>query len=163
MRKLFLALFLIVASVSVNAQFDKGTKYANLSLTGFDMSYSKNTKFHFGLEAMGGYFVAKDWMVDGRFGYNHQGGADMNTLELGAGCRYYFQKTGVFVGGGLLYEFNGVAGFKNNYIHFTPEAGYCFYVNHYVSIEPAVYCNVCMNEFSDASRIGLKLGVGFYF
>lgn len=163
MKKTLLAALLAIMCVSANAQFEKGTKYGNLSLTGFDMSYSKNAKFHFGLEATGGYFVAKDWMVDGRFGYNHQGGVDMNSFDLGAGFRYYFQKSGVFLGGGLLYEFYGVDKFNSNFFHLTPEVGYCFYINHYVSIEPAVYCNLCMNHFEDGSKIGLKVGFGFYF
>ncbi len=164
-KKFVLVLLLVATSLNVSAQFEKGTKYANLSLTGLDMSYSKNAKFHFGLEAQGGYFVEQSWMPYARFGYNHQGmsGPDMNTFDLGAGVRYAFQQNGIFVGCGLLYEFEGIGGFNNNYIHLTPEVGYCFYLNHYLSIEPVVYYNLCLNKFSDGSKIGLKLGFGYYF
>ena len=57
MKKTLLALILVVFALNASAQFEKGTKYANLSLTGFDMSYQKNAKFHFGIEAHGGYFL----------------------------------------------------------------------------------------------------------
>ena len=52
---------------------------------------------------------------------------------------------------------------NRNYVHLTPEVGYCFYVNNYLSIEPSVYCNLCLNRFSEGTEIGLKLGMGFYF
>ena len=48
-------------------------------------------------------------------------------------------------------------------MHLTPEVGYCFYVNNYLSIEPSVYCNLCFNRFSEGTEVGLKLGMGFYF
>ena len=163
MKKLLLATLLAIVCLNASAQFDKGTKYLNLSLTGLDMNYSKNAKFHFGLDVMGGYFVEESWMLNGRFGYNHMGGADANTFDLGAGVRYYFKQNGIFLGGGLLYEFDGVGNFKNNYIDLTPEVGYCFYINHYLSIEPSVYYNLCLNKFSDGSKVGLRIGVGFYF
>ena len=163
MKKTLLALILVVFALNVSAQFEKGTKYANLSLTGFDMSYQKNAKFHFGIEAHGGYFLQDSWMLQGRFGYNHQGGADANTFDLGAGARYYFKQNGIFLGCGLMYEFDGVNDFKNNYINLTPEVGYCFYINHCLSIEPVVYYNLCLNKFSDGSKVGLRVGVGYYF
>ena len=52
---------------------------------------------------------------------------------------------------------------NRNYMHLTPEVGYCFYVNRYLSIEPSVYCNLCFNRFSEGTEVGLKLGMGFYF
>jgi len=165
MKKAFLALLLAVVSLGASAQFEKGTKYVNLSMTGLDLSYSKNNKFHFGLEAQAGYYIANSWMPYARFGYSHQGmsGPDLNTFDLGAGVRYSMQQNGLFMGCGLLYEFEGISGVKNNYLCLTPEVGYCFYLNHYLSIEPAVYYNLCLNKFSDGSKVGLKIGFGYYF
>ncbi|MBP1531507.1 MAG: autotransporter outer membrane beta-barrel domain-containing protein [Bacteroidaceae bacterium] len=188
MKKTVLAILLAVVSVSANAQFEKGTKYVNASLTGIDMSYSKDSRFRLGFEGTGGYFVEECWMPYGRLGFNHQAlkGPDVNSLEIGAGTRYYFKRTGVYLSGGLLYSFESQPGRvvydtnidsptgapytvhytyreKNNNISLALEAGYCFYVNHFMSIEPAVYYNMCLNDFSDGSRVGLKVGLGFYF
>ena len=196
MKRFVLALMLAVVSLGANAQFEKGTMYLNGSLTGLDMNYSKDSKFHLGFEGTGGYFVDNNWMPYGRIGFNHQAedGPDRNSFELGAGTRYYFKRTGVFLSGGLLYEFvarplvneittNTVVVLddqgkmqvidqnttrhkvreRNNNISLSFEAGYCFYLNHYMSIEPSVFYNLCMNDFSDGSKVGLKLGLGFYF
>lgn len=164
MKKMFLAALLVMISLGANAQFEKGTKYANLSLTGLDMSYQKGQKFHFGLEAKGGYFVVQDLMLGGVLGYDYQGGGSTHMFDLGANFRYYFHKSGVFVGGGLLYQHNGAGGVgTTNWFSVVPEAGYCFYINRYLSIEPSVYCNICTNDFENGSKFGLKLGFGFYF
>ena len=186
MKKMFLAALLVVISVGAYAQFEKGTKYINASLTGLDMSYSKDSRFRFGFEGTGGYFIEECWMPYGRIGFNHQSlkGPDVNSLEIGAGARYYFKRTGVYLSGGLLYGFEGQPGIrtyetnidsdepyevpytskeKNNNISLAFEAGYCFYLNHFMSIEPAIYYNLCLNDFSDGSRVGFKIGLGFYF
>lgn len=194
MKKILLALLLGVVSLSANAQFEKGTKYINASLTGLDLNYSKDSRFHFGFEGTGGYFVEECWMPYGRIGFDHQAlkGPDVNSLEIGAGTRYYFKRTGVYLSGGLLYSFNSQPGGTiypvtrrmidengvewvsyqgvpwthkntNNNISLALEAGYCFYLNHFMSIEPALYYNMCLNDFSDGSRVGVKVGLGFYF
>ena len=164
-KKTLLTLLLAMVSLSANAQFEKGTNYVATRLTGLDLSYSKNSKFHFGVEALAGRFVADSWMLTGQFGYNHQtlSGPDENRFDLGIGTRYYFKQNGIYVGCGLLYEFEKINAAKNNSINLTPEVGYCFYVNHFLSLEPALYYNICLNDFSDGSKVGLKLGLGFYF
>lgn len=189
-----LALLMAMVSMGASAQFEKKTKYLNASLTGLDLNYSKDSRFHLGFEATGGYFVEECWMPYARVGFNHQAlkGPDVNSLEIGAGTRYYFKRTGVYLSGGLLYGFDSqpteprnpvsvtttdASGattiyyygepvaytHKSNNLSLALEAGYCFYLNHYMSIEPAVYYNMCLNDFSDGSRVGLKLGLGFYF
>lgn len=164
-KKCFLALLLAVISLGAKAQFEQGTGYLNTSLTGLDLNYSKIGDFRMGVEAKGGYFVADSWMLYGNTAYNHQSlsGPDINSFNLGAGIRYYFYRTGVFLSGGLMYELEKNAANKLHNVNFAAEAGYCFYVNHYLSIEPSIYYNLCMNHFSDGSKIGLKLGLGFYF
>ena len=71
MKKTILGLLLALCTLSANAQFEAGKKYVNTSLSGLNLSYSKNTKFCFNLDATGGYFLADDWMVMGRLGYAH--------------------------------------------------------------------------------------------
>ena len=190
MKKIVLALLLGVVSLSANAQFEKGTKYINASLTGLDMNYSKDSRFHFGFEGTGGYFVEECWMPYARIGFDHQAlkGPDVNSLEIGAGTRYYFKRTGVYLSGGLLYSFDSQPGsfveevtyttpsgdqvvtgvahhtkVNNNNISLALEAGYCFYLNDRVSIEPSVFVDMCLNHFKDFTKVGLKIGFGYYF
>lgn len=160
MKKVILSLFFAVVSMGAFAQFEQGTKYANLSLTGFGMNYSKAGGFNLGLDATGGYFVADSWMVLGQFGWSHMDGD--NVFGLGAGARYYMVQNGLFFGGGLKYNHVG-PDFKTDNFFLTPEVGYCFYLNQYVSVEPSIYCDMCLNHFKDFTKIGLKIGFGFYF
>lgn len=167
-KKLFLGLALTLASAGASAQFERGTRYANTSLSGFNMSYGgENKKFQLGLDAAGGYFVEDNWMVLGRFGWQHQYQKyldNVNNVTLNVGARYYSSRYGVFAGAGLQYEraYRGALG-HDNYVQLVPEVGYCYYINHYVSIEPSVYCHLGLNDFKGGSQVGLRLGVGFYF
>lgn len=113
-----------------------------------------------------------------------------NDLQVGVGGRYYIEQNGIFLGLGLTFQhasnvtstqtINSVESVlpdgshlmretvltkygNRNYMHLSPEVGYCFYVNRYLSIEPSVYCNLCFNRFSEGTEVGLKLGMGFYF
>ena len=43
------------------------------------------------------------------------------------------------------------------------EVGYCFYLNHYISVEPSLYYKMSVDDFSDKSTVGFKIGFGFYF
>lgn len=193
LRKSLLTVLMAVSGLSASAQFEKYTSYLNTSLTGMGLSYSKDSKLKFGIQATGGYFVEDGWMLYGRAGYEHQGHRgemqNRNDLQLGVGGRYYFQQNGIYLGLGLMYAhatnvtvsqtehvrmvedeagryethtiYNHYG--SRNYIHFTPEVGYCFYVNQYLSIEPSVYFNLCLNRFSEGTEVGLKLGMGYYF
>ncbi len=153
-----LSLLLLVMAVGANAQFNKKTKYISASATGFGMSYSSGEKFTMGLEFTGGYFIRDAWMVYGRLGYDHTRYTD--NFQLGAGGRYYFTQNGVYLGLGLQYAH---ATKSINNLHLTPEVGYAFYINRFLTIEPAVYYNMSLNDFSDGSKVGLKVGLGFYF
>lgn len=113
-----------------------------------------------------------------------------NDLQVGVGGRYYIEQNGIFLGLGLMYQHasnvttsqtvNSLESTlpdgstfvretvlnhygNRNYMHLTPEVGYCFYINQYLSVEPSVYCNLCLNRFSEGTEVGLKLGMGFYF
>ena len=51
MKKLALAICLLVVSIAAQAQFEKGKMILNPSVTGLDFSYSKNDKAKFGYGA----------------------------------------------------------------------------------------------------------------
>lgn len=169
MKRIFLAIIMAVVSVGAFAQFEKGTKYVNTSMSGLQMQYSKASKFSLGIDAAAGYFVIDELAVMGRVGYNHLfSGATSNTFDFGAAARYYIRQNGLFLQGGFLYENNRTGccwkhGVKTNNIFFTPEVGYCFYVNHFISIEPSIYYDLSLNHFADYSRVGLRVAAGFYF
>ena len=160
MKKILFSLLFAVVSMGAFAQFEQGTKYvgANLQGTGFGMGYSKNTDFYIGLQANAGYFIADSWMLLGEFGWSHQNGN--SSVGLGAGARYYLVQNGLFFGGMLKYKH--IPASVNN-VYLTPEVGYCFYLNNHVSIEPAVYVDMCLNHFKDFTNVGLKIGFGYYF
>lgn len=193
LRKSVLMLLVVASCLPASAQFEKFTSYLNTSLTGMGLSYSKDSKFKMGVQATGGYFVEDCWMLYGRLGFEHQGTRGVmknrNDLQIGVGGRYYIEQNGIFLGIGLAYQHatnvtfsqtesiiggtteNGPVEIRTvynrygnrNYVHLTPEVGYCFYVNNYLSVEPSVYCNLCLNRFSEGTEIGLKLGMDFYF
>ena len=166
MKKIIMGLLLALTTLSAHAQFEQGTSYFSTSLTGLDLNYAKDTNFKLGTDITGGYFLEDGWMLYGRLGYLHQSvkgpSNDTNDLKVGAGMRYYIEQNGLYLNLGLQYE-RRTFGVNRDFLMVTPEVGYCFYLNHYVSIEPAVYYDCCVNHFSESSRVGLKFGFGFYF
>ena len=164
MKKNLLLLLFAVVSMGSYAQFEEGTKYVGASLTGLNLSYSSGEKFGLGLQATGGYFFADSWMAKASLEYNHQWmpspQRDVNSVTIGAGARYYFQSNGIFLGAGLQYKHAAV---NADYLQLPLEVGYCYYLNQCVSIEPAIYFEPCLNKFSDGTKVGLKIGLGFYF
>ena len=162
MKKVILSLTMALVCLTASAQFEAGKKYVNASMSGFGMSYNKNAGFALNLSATGGYFLAQDWMLFGRLGYDHPGD-NINSLELGAGGRYYIEQNGLSLGLGVSYEFSKAYGLKTNHGFLTPEIAYTFFLNRYVTLEPAVYYKMCFDDFADSSTVGLKLGIGIYF
>lgn len=165
MKKTILVLLMAVVSLGAKAQFEAGTQYISASLTGLSLTFNSQDKVSLGLNGTYGYFVEDAWMVYGQLAYNHKRYDD--RFALGAGGRYYIQQNGLYMGLGLKYQYCNVKNapllHRVNNIYLAPEVGYCFYLNQYVSIEPAVYYDCSMNHFSDFSTIGLKLGFGYYF
>ena len=158
MRKFILCAALMLASIGAKAQFEAGTKYLGISATGLGVSYSTNEKFRVGLEATAGVFVADKILARAYVGYNHTDYTDDFTAGLGA--RYYFRENGVFLGAGG--EFSHLTK-NNNDVMIPIEMGYAFYLNHYITIEPSLYYKMSLDDFSDKSTVGLKIGFGFYF
>jgi hypothetical protein len=188
MKKIFILLIAVVVSMGAKAQFKKGTQYANASLTGFGIGYEKGS-FAVGLSSELGYFVADGWMLSGALGYKYKSGVggdagggiydpsddegwgsrnlgsvygasgSSHSLLLKAAFRYSFVQNGLNLGCGLQFEHAGTA---QNYIQLCPQFGYTFYLNNKVSIEPALYADLCMNDFKYGTSVGLKVGVGLY-
>lgn len=158
MKKFILSMLLLcMAAVGTKAQFDAGTAYFGASLSNLGISYSTNERCRWGGGISAGYFVADKFMMKAELGYNHTRTVDDFNASLTG--RYYFRENGIFMGAG------------GEYVHYTPnrndvmvpvEIGYAFYINHYVTIEPAVYYKMSLDRFSDKSTVGFKLGFGIY-
>lgn len=158
MKKSMFCLLLLLVAVGAKAQFTKNTKYVSASATGLGLSYSSNEKWNFGVDVACGYFVQDAWMLYGNVGYDHTRYTD--DVQLGVGGRYYFTQNGVYMGLGMQFEHAT----KNvNNLQLCPEVGYAFFVNEFITIEPAVYYHMSLNDFSNGSKVGFKIGLGFYF
>ena len=159
MKKLVLLVLLTVATTSAFAQFEKGTKYVGASLTGLNMAINDRQHFSFGLDAKAGYFIKDYWMVEGTFGW-HTSRTHLDRCQIGAKLRYAQVENGLYYACGLKYIHER----KNfNDLQLTPELGYCYYLNHYISVEPAIYYDMSFTDFSKKSEVGLKVGIGIYF
>lgn len=163
MKKVMLCLVLLaLCTFGANAQFEKNKWFVNTSVTGLNLSYSGSEKARFGFEANGGAFlmdnVALLLDLGGDYGKNAR-----KTTKIGVGGRYYFDKCGVFLGLGLNYKHYAQHGWKDNDFGLGLEAGYAFFVSRTVTIEPAVYYDQSFTDHHDYSKIGLKIGFGFYF
>ncbi len=165
MKKLFLVLCMAVFSLGASAQFEKYTSYVSMSVRSLDLSFNNIEKLNFGLSLTGGYFLEDAWMVYGGVGYSHKYEDDM--FNVSAGGRYYIYQNGLYLNLGAKYQYHNA--YYPSYLHkvhniyLTPEVGYCFYLNHFLSIEPAIYYDMSMNHFSDFSTVGFRVGVGYYF
>jgi hypothetical protein len=160
MKKLFLAAIIAFMGIaSASAQFEKRQFYGGASASGLGISYSETTKFAFGLDLLGGYTFADNWMVLAEVGYNYHN-SNTQSFTVGARCRYYIVQNGIFLSAGATYQH-----LFENYDDFylTPEVGYCFFLNRHVTLEPSVYYNMSLSDFGNKSRFGLKVGIGFFF
>ena len=158
MKKWIITMLLLVFSVGAKAQFEAGTGYVGASVSNLGLSYSTTEKFRFGANLSIGTFLADQFMLRADLGYNHTDAVDdFSTALMG---RYYFMENGIFVGAGG--EFVHYTKSRND-VMIPIELGYCFYLNHFVSIEPSVYYKMSLDDFSDKSAVGFKIGLGFYF
>ena len=158
MKKLSLLLMLLFCTVTAaQAQFDKGTKYVNGSLTNFGLSYSGSEKFRMGVNATVGYFLDDCFMVSANAGYDHQRHVD--NVSLGVGARYYLIENGIYLGAGA--EFDHFT--KNSNDVMVPlTVGYAFFLNRYITVEPSLYYKMSLHDFSDNSTFGVQVGIGIY-
>lgn len=172
MKKLALALCLLAVSFTAQAQFEKGTTIINPSLSGLDFSYSKNDKAKFGVGAQVGTFFAEGIALMVNAGADWSKPIDEYTL--GTGVRFYFNKTGIYLGGGLDWNrFRWSGGKHQTDWGLGIEAGYAYFLSRTVTIEPAVYYKWRFNGnhtiFRHANFIGclsadkIKMPVRKYF
>ena len=163
MKRMFLGLLMALAVLPASAQFEGGTTYVNTSLSALGVSYSRNEKAHVDVRLSGGYFLSNDCALIAGVNYEHQ--PHWNQISVDFGGRYYLHDMGVFLGAGLKYahseELTNPKKFDNFF--FVPEVGYAFFVNQYLTIEPSLYYNMSFNDFSDSSKVGLRIGFGLYF
>ncbi len=158
MKKWILALLFVAVSVTASAQFEKETAYVSGGLTGLNMSYSSDADFSLGVSALGGYFVEDRMMLYAKGEFMHTDYADQ--VAVGLGIRYYLKKDGFYVGTGFQYQYMTSS---VNAIQCCPEVGYTYFLNEYITVEPAVYYNIGLNDFKDGSVLGLKVGIGLFF
>lgn len=159
MRKLFVILAMMTMAVAANAQFESGKTFVGASVTGLDLSYNGAKKWNIGIEGRAGQFVADNWLLFGQLGYQHLGKPKANDLKIGVGGRYYIQQNGLFLGANVNYVHE-----TKNYNDVMPaiELGYAFFVGRTVTIEPALYYEQSLNDHSNRSTVGLKVGFGLY-
>lgn len=161
MKRLALLICLLVATMVVQAQFEKGKWFVNPSVTGLNLSYNTEAdKVSFGIEANGGAFLMDNvaLLVKAGAGWN-QGDLRKDVYTLGVGGRYYFDKIGIYLGADVNLNRYDWDGGDRTLFGFGMEAGYAFFLTRTVTIEPAVYWDI--NK--DRSVLGLKVGFGFYF
>lgn len=161
MKKIIVATLLLVLSVAANAQFEQGKIILNTALSGASFSYSSGEKGNFGLDVSGGYFILNDIALTSTFGMDLADTVDQYYFGLGG--RYYFEKTGLFLGLGLKttsYSYKNAS--DTNDFALTPEAGYAFFISRDVTIEPSVCYNLSFKKH-DYSKLGLKIGFSLYF
>ncbi|MEG1563723.1 MAG: outer membrane beta-barrel protein [Bacteroides sp.] len=161
MKKVVLVICLLVASLAAKAQFEQGKWIVNPSITGLDFTYSKNDKAQFGFGAQAGTFLVDGvaLMVDASADWSKP----IDIYTLGTGARFYFNKTGVYLGAGVdMNRFRWKGGDSDTDWGVGLEAGYAYFLSHTVTIEPAVYYKWRFNN-SDLSKFGIKIGFGLYF
>lgn len=158
MKKIIIALAMLTMSIGASAQFEKGKKYIETAFNSIGLSYNGMEEFRFGLEAKAGYFIEEQVMLTAQIGYNHFN-RNMNQFVVGAGARYYIFENGFY--GGV--NVKGV--FERGHNDFMPgiEAGYTFFVNDKMTIEPAIYYDQSLSDHKNYSTVGLKIGIGLYF
>ncbi|KAA6341976.1 hypothetical protein EZS27_010237 [termite gut metagenome] len=166
MKKLiFIIICLLLNSLELKAQFEKNSWVVNPAITGLEYSYSDGNKNHLGFNVQGGAFLVDDIVLILKLGADWT--KEIDTYSVGVGGRYYFDRTGIYVGSGLYFTrwtYNNsreLQGHKDAY-GLNTEIGYAFFLNKTVTIEPGVYYDLSFKD-SNFSKFGLKVGFGFYF
>lgn len=156
-------MLLVMTALSAHAQFEKDVWYVNASLTGLDLSHSKNEGTNFGFALTGGAFVADNVAVLLNFKGNYVEHG-MDETSIGAQGRYYFSSCGIYGGLGMAYKHLSCVGFKKESGLFDTGSRICFFfLGRNVTIEPSVYYDLSFSDTSEFSKLGFKIGFGVYF
>lgn len=161
MKKVVISMLLLVCALTANAQFEKNKWFVNPSVTGLGLSYSGQEKTRFGFEVNGGAFLADNWALLLTLGGDY-GKRLINETKVGVGGRYYFDKVGLFLGLGLKYKHFDTIN-RSDDLAASLELGYAFFISRSVTIEPAIYYDQSLLHHKDYSKVGFKVGFGFYF
>ena len=160
MKKIFLTVLLSAAGVTgMKAQFEQGKCYVGATTNMAGLSYSKESKFNLNLGLNAGYMFEEAWMAIAEVGLDYRN-SDMQQLYAGAKCRYLIEQNGLFLQLGARYV-HGAPSFND--VQLTPEVGYCYFLNKNLTLEPSVYYDVSLSDFSEKSRFGVKVGLGWLF
>ena len=160
MKKIIFTLLLAFVGIgSASAQFEKGKCYLGATTNAAGLSYSKKSEFGFNLGVNGGYMFEEAWMALAELGFDYHN-SDLQQFYIGAKCRYLIEQNGLFLQLGAKF-LHGAPNFND--IQLTPEVGYCFFLNHYLTVEPSLYYDVSLTDFSQSSKVGLKVGLAWYF
>ena len=161
MKKLAIILFAILFTIPSFAQFEKGKSYVATRLSGLDLSYNSGSKFKFNIDAVAGHFFFDEVMFLGIVGYEHTKASDV--FRLGVGARYYIIQNGLHIGANFHYRYDNSSVNRHNNWLLGPEIGYTFFLNQHVTIEPSIYYNMSLNNFSGDSEVGLRIAFGYFF
>ncbi len=156
-KKLFAVVAALMVAVAANAQFEKGKVYVGASLSGLDLSYNGADEGKFAVQASGGYLFADNWMLTGLVDVDHhKGGTD---FSIGAGARYHITQNGLYLGASLKYT-----NVEGSYDDLLPgiQVGYTFFLSRTVTVEPEIYYDHALFNFSDYTTIGFRVGIGVY-
>ncbi len=159
MKKFFVVLSLLATTLVANAQFEAGKNYLSASLNNFDMNYNGSKGFSLGVNLKGGMFLEDNWQVNGLLGFDHVGKQDIDCFRAGIGGRYYIIQNGIYLGANC----NLVLSEGYNDVLPGIEIGYAYFINGKITIEPAIYYDQSFKRHSDFSKVGFRLGLGFYF
>ena len=160
MKKILFTLFFALVGIgSTFAQFEKGKYYLGATTNAAGLSYSKTSEFGFNLGVNAGYMFEDAWLAIAEAGFDYHR-SDMQQFYLGAKCRYLIEQNGLFLQLGAKYLHEAV---NFNDVQITPEVGYCFFLNTHLTIEPSLYYDVSLSNFSDKSKVGVKVGLAWYF
>lgn len=160
MKKIAMLIMALALTLTANAQFEKGKKYVGASLTGLNLSYRGMDDLSLGLQANGGYFLLDNIMATADLDYQGRGKDIPDVLSIGVGGRYYILQNGIFLGANVKFVHS-----NKSYNDVMPgvEVGYAFFINRFVTVEPALYYQQSFKDHSNYSTVGLKVGVGVYF
>ena len=159
MKKILFMFVMLTMTMVAKAQFEAGKMYVNASLSGLSLSHNGKEECKFDVGAMGGYFVEDCWMVNVQAGMHHPGKGGRATIMGGVGGRFYVIENGLFFGANTKL----VLSKGHNDIMPGIEAGYCFFLNDKLTVEPSVYYDQSIRRHSDYSTVGLKISLGVYF
>lgn len=166
MKKIILVAALTVMGMGANAQeWSKGDWFLGAQSTSLNLQHrftdgSSGTDFD--VNAVGGWFFANKFSVDGMLGFDYAKVKNTNAnhaFNFGAGIRYYpvgnlFARVG----------YNGQLNFKTGNLlsYLDAKVGYDIFLSEKVFFEPAVFYE---KQLGDAKEniLGLSIGIGVKF